>query len=207
MPPAHTSTSRTPATAPSAASHSPAFSSRQSPDWPATPAPPTGSPPTRASTPQAIAIDATGNLYITDTGNHTIRKIDAATGIVTTIAGTSGSSGSQDGLGGQSTLNSPAGIAIDETGEIYVLDTGSHTVRVLQVGPVITTSPAGQTVTAGASVTLKTEASGAPAPAWQWYKNAPSRARPMPRSPSPRRKPPTPAATTPSPQTRWAPPK
>ncbi|WP_334319668.1 polysaccharide lyase family protein [Termitidicoccus mucosus] len=125
----------------------------------------------RFNTPQAIAIDATGNLYITDTGNHTIRKIDAATGIVTTIAGTSGSSGSQDGLGGQSTLNSPAGIAIDETGEIYVLDTGSHTVRVLQVGPVITTSPAGQTVTAGASVTLKTEASGAPAPAWQWYKN------------------------------------
>ncbi|MDF9832341.1 autotransporter-associated beta strand protein [Ereboglobus sp. PH5-5] len=125
----------------------------------------------RFNTPQALALDTTGNLYIADTGNHTIRKIDAATNIVTTIAGTAGTNGAQDGIGMQSTLTAPAGIAIDADEEIYVLDTGSHIVRVLQVGPIITTSPIGQTVSAGTDITLKAEASGAPAPDYQWYKN------------------------------------
>ncbi|MDF9827029.1 autotransporter-associated beta strand protein [Ereboglobus sp. PH5-10] len=125
----------------------------------------------RFNTPQALVLDTTGNLYIADTGNHIIRKIDAVTNIVTTVAGTAGTDGSQDGIGTQSTLTAPAGIVIDGTGEIYVLDTGSDIVRVLQVCPVITTSPVAQTVTAGTSITLKAEASGAPTPDYQWYKN------------------------------------
>ncbi|MBI4472136.1 MAG: SMP-30/gluconolactonase/LRE family protein [Acidobacteria bacterium] len=63
--------------------------------------------------PQGLALDDRGNLWVVDSGNHTIRKIDLSTRTVTTVAGQAGGSGSMDGTGNQARFNSPAGIALE----------------------------------------------------------------------------------------------
>jgi sugar lactone lactonase YvrE len=83
----------------------------------------------RFNDPAAVAVDATGNLYVADSANHVIRKI-ARDGVVTTIAGRAGSAGFQDGPA--SLFNSPTGIAISKSGEVIVSDTGNHLVRKIQ---------------------------------------------------------------------------
>ncbi len=80
--------------------------------------------------PSAIAIDRKNNIYIADTGNHRVRKVDAVTGVITTIAGT-GTAGF-NGDGGAATdaqLNGPLGVLADSAGSIYISDTGNHRVR------------------------------------------------------------------------------
>ncbi len=94
------------------------------------------------SSPSAIAVDASGNLYVADTGNHTIRKITPA-GAVSTLAGRAGSPGSLDGNGSVARFNGPAGIAVDTDGTVYVADTNNHTIRsVAQDGTVATVAGA-----------------------------------------------------------------
>lgn len=80
------------------------------------------------NTPTGVAADQNGNVYVADTGNHAIRKVTAA-GVVTTLAGTPGTMGSADGTGAAAQFNSPTGIAADAAGNVYVADTGNHTVR------------------------------------------------------------------------------
>ena len=75
-----------------------------------------------------MATDAIGNIFIADSGNHTIRKI-TPTGIVTTLAGIAGKPGSVDGLGTAAQFNGPSGIAIDKNGNLYVADMLNHTIR------------------------------------------------------------------------------
>ncbi len=82
----------------------------------------------RFANPWGVAVDSSGNLYIADTDNHTIRKITSA-GVVTTIAGQAGVSGSTDATGTNALFNSPQGIAVDSSTNIYVADTGNHTIR------------------------------------------------------------------------------
>ncbi|PTX94320.1 immunoglobulin domain-containing protein [Opitutus sp. ER46] len=82
----------------------------------------------RFNGPRGIAIDSAGNLYVTDTGNHTIRKITAA-GVVTTIAGSGGVSGTADGVGTAARFNAPTGIAVDGSGNLYVADKNNHAIR------------------------------------------------------------------------------
>lgn len=85
--------------------------------------------------PCGVAVDSGGNVYVTDQGGgpsnvngHTIRKITPG-GIVTTLAGTVGTSGSTDGDGVVARFNGPAGVAVDAAGRLYVADTLNHTIR------------------------------------------------------------------------------
>ena len=80
--------------------------------------------------PYDVKLDAAGNLFWCDTAAHVVRRRDAISGIITTVAGT-GAAG-YDGDGGravEASLNLPTGFAIDKTGNLYIVDTGSHTVR------------------------------------------------------------------------------
>ncbi len=65
------------------------------------------------NTPQGVALDTRGNLWVVDSGNHTIRRIDLADKTVVTIAGKPGSTGAQDGKGDQARFNTPVGIALE----------------------------------------------------------------------------------------------
>lgn len=94
--------------------------------------------------PSSIALDNTGNIYIVDKDNHKIRKIDHATGIITTIAGTGTQGFSGDGgLAASAQLASPADIKLDVSGNIYILDRGNHRVRKIDASTNVITTIAG----------------------------------------------------------------
>jgi sugar lactone lactonase YvrE len=88
--------------------------------------------------PRGIAIAADGTLYVTDSLNHTIRKITAA-GVVTTLAGTVGASGSTDGTGAAARFNTPFGIGFGSDGNLYVADSENFTIRKVTPAGVVTT--------------------------------------------------------------------
>ena len=84
--------------------------------------------------PQGLAVDDGGNIYVADTGNNTVRKITPM-GVVTTLAGLSGVSGTNDKLGESARFNSPGGVAVDSAGNVYVADTNNHAVRKMAYSP------------------------------------------------------------------------
>jgi streptogramin lyase len=90
------------------------------------------------SSPSGIAVDAADNLFIADTGNHTIRKITPS-GVVSTFAGLAGVSGSADGTGSVARFNSPIGLALDGAGNLFVADSDNSTIRKITPGKVVTT--------------------------------------------------------------------
>ena len=85
------------------------------------------------NSPEGIASDGAGNLFVADSDNHTIRKIVIATGEVTTMAGLAGQSGSVDGAGPVARFNHPRGLATDGKGNLFVADTDNHTIRKVAV--------------------------------------------------------------------------
>ena len=89
------------------------------------------------SSPCGLAFDPAGNLYVSDTGNHTIRKITTA-GVVSTFAGVPGAGGFLNGLAGSAWFNSPLGIAVASGGAVYVADSGNHCIRKISGGVVST---------------------------------------------------------------------
>jgi sugar lactone lactonase YvrE len=107
-----------------------------------------GSAAARFDTPCGIALAPNGDLYVSDTGNHTIRRITPA-GSVTTIAGTAGQSGFTDALGTAARFNSPLGLAVAADGTIFVADGGNHLVRAISPARAVTTL-AGRAETWGA---------------------------------------------------------
>jgi len=92
----------------------------------------------RFNSPNGLALDSGNNLYVADTGNHVIRKITPA-GVVSTLAGSAGNPGSVDKTGTAARFNSPVGVAVDKTGNIYVADTANATIRKITAGGVVST--------------------------------------------------------------------
>lgn len=92
----------------------------------------------RFNVPQGAAVDKNGNIYIADTGNNTIRKINS-NGVVVTFAGFAGSAGSADGNGTGARFQLPQGIAVDDFGNVYVGDSGNYTIRKITVGGDVST--------------------------------------------------------------------
>jgi sugar lactone lactonase YvrE len=92
----------------------------------------------RFSFPSGVAVDGSGNLYVADTYNDTIRKITPA-GVVTILAGSAGQQGSNDGMGSNARFYLPSGVAVDRSGNVYVADNGNDTIRKITPGGVVTT--------------------------------------------------------------------
>jgi hypothetical protein len=92
----------------------------------------------RFNSPYAIAVDNTGNAYIADTENHTIRKM-TTNAVVTTLAGLAGASGTNDGFGSDARFNEPYGLAVDNIGNVFVADTSNNTIRQLTPDGNVTT--------------------------------------------------------------------
>ena len=90
--------------------------------------------------PEAVDVDADGNLYIADTGNARIRRVDPS-GIITTFAGI-GENGGKLGDGGpavEAWLRDPAGVAVDAAGNVYIADTSNYRIRRVDPSGIITT--------------------------------------------------------------------
>ena len=87
----------------------------------------------RFSSPIGVSVDSAGNLYVADYNNDTIRQVTPA-GMATTLAGLAGVSGTNNGTGSAARFNNPADVAVDSTGNLYVADWASHTIR--QMTPV-----------------------------------------------------------------------
>ena len=88
--------------------------------------------------PSGVAVDSSGNVYVADTYNYTIRKITPA-GVVTTLAGLSGTSGSANGTGSSARFNNPTYLTVDSSGNVYVADTNNHTIRKITSAGAVTT--------------------------------------------------------------------
>jgi sugar lactone lactonase YvrE len=81
------------------------------------------------NSPSDISIDARGNLFIADTLNHRIRKVDAATHSITTIAGSLPGYGGDNGPASSAQLNMPDGVTVSSSGSLYIADTDNHRIR------------------------------------------------------------------------------
>ncbi len=92
----------------------------------------------RFNQPRGVVVDAAGNAYVADTGNHVIRKVTPG-GVVTTLAGTAGQAAWADGVGSAARFSLPSELAIGATGNIYVSDTGNNKVRVIAPNGAVST--------------------------------------------------------------------
>ncbi len=106
--------------------------------------------------PFAVAVDATGNVYVADQFNQTIRKI-TPTGVVTALAGQAVHAGSADGTGSAAQFYFPSGVAVDAMGNVYVGDQFNQTIRRITPGGAVTTL-AGMVGSAGSADGLGEEA-------------------------------------------------
>ena len=129
--------------------------------------------------PIGLAIDSSNNLYIADShftsptsGNNLLRKASPS-GVVSTIAGAAGVTGSADGTGGGAQFFSLQAISVNNTSHVVSLaDTFNQTIRLAGIAPVVLASPGNQTVVEGTSATFSVSASGIPTPTCQWQRLA-----------------------------------
>ena len=92
----------------------------------------------RFNRPSGLAVDGSGNIYVADRDNHTLRKVTAA-GVVSTLAGLASTPGFADGAGSLARFNHPSGVAVDGSGTLYVADTDNHTLRKVTAAGVVST--------------------------------------------------------------------
>lgn len=98
----------------------------------------------RFDTPSDVVFDIAGNAYVSDFGNHTIRRI-TPDGTVTTVAGKAGAAGWKDGAGVDARFHNPSGLTITRDGTLYVTESWNHTVRrISTVGQVATIAGAAE---------------------------------------------------------------
>lgn len=89
---------------------------------------------------RGMVVDSAGTfLYVCDASNHSIRRINLSTAAVTTFAGLNGTSGTTDGTGTAARFNTPTCITRDSSNNLYVADTGNHTIRKITPAGVVTT--------------------------------------------------------------------
>ncbi|MGD0536673.1 MAG: hypothetical protein ABSC03_03390 [Verrucomicrobiota bacterium] len=98
--------------------------------------------------PNGITVDFFGNIYVADTGNNAIRQVTPY-GVVTTLAGQAGMTGSADGTGTAALFNYPCGVAADSFGNVWVADTGNSTIRQIAPGGAVSTWAGQAAVTGG----------------------------------------------------------
>ena len=92
------------------------------------------------TSPRGVAVDDDGNVYIADTENHRIRRVDAESGAITTIAGTGEEGyGGDEGPATEAKLNWPTGVAVDDAGNVYIADRNNERVRRVDPEGIITT--------------------------------------------------------------------
>lgn len=91
--------------------------------------------------PSGIAIDAQNNIFIADSNNHVVRKVDGTTGLISAIAGTGQSSGysGDGGLATLSKLSYPQDVAVDSKGNVYISDFGNNVIRKVSAAGFIST--------------------------------------------------------------------
>ncbi len=97
------------------------------------------------SNPRGIAVDAVGNVYISDSTNNRVRKIDAASGTITTVAGNGNRDYSGDGGPAvKASIAFPMGLTVDREGHLYIADARNHRIRRVDAKTGIITTVAGQ---------------------------------------------------------------
>ena len=97
------------------------------------------------SRPQGVAVDGLGNLFIADTGNHRIRRVDALTGIISTVAGRDAGYSGDNGAATLAQLREPTDLVVDGFGNLFIADAGNHRVRYVDAGTAAITTLAGST--------------------------------------------------------------
>jgi uncharacterized protein (TIGR03437 family) len=115
----------------------------------------------RLNNPEGLALDSAGNLYIADGNNNRIRVVTAATGVISTMAGSS-TLGGFAGDGGAATkarLNTPKGVAIDSIGNLYISDTFNARIRIVSPAGIISTVAGNGATGAGGDGQIATTAS------------------------------------------------
>jgi trimeric autotransporter adhesin len=85
------------------------------------------------SSPAGVAVDASGNIFIADTGDNKIREV-VTTGIITTVAGTGTAAAPVPGTATNSPLSAPGGVFVDTSGNLYIADTGNNVVEQVTSG-------------------------------------------------------------------------
>jgi hypothetical protein len=88
--------------------------------------------------PSSVAVDGAGDIYVANVGGNLIQELTSG-GMVITLAGSAGISGSVDGTNSTALFNSPRGVAVDSAGTVYVADTGNNTIRKLTSDGTVTT--------------------------------------------------------------------
>jgi hypothetical protein len=124
--------------------------------------------------PAGVGVDSSGNVYVADSSNDTIRVINPS-GFVTTVAGQAGDADSVDGLATNARFDNSGDVCVDYSGIVYVADAGNSTIRRIIPGmdeaPTFTVQPASQTANLGTSITFSMGLTGTAPFSFQWYMN------------------------------------
>lgn len=98
----------------------------------------------KLNSPTGLALDGKGNLFISDSGNERVRKVDLTTGIISTIAGTGVNGFLGDGsLAIKSQLSNPIGLAVDDQGDLFIVDRNNNRIRKINISTGIISTIAG----------------------------------------------------------------